>query len=69
MKRNVGTLDRFLRLMIGIPIMVYGFFHSIILLVVGAVIFITGALGWCGLYTLIGLDSCKSKNSGKDCEL
>ena len=29
---------------------------------VGAVPLLTGLLGWCGLYTLLGLNTCPMKN-------
>lgn len=70
MKRNVGTMDRFLRLVISIPFMVYGFLNSSLLLsIVGIVIFFTGIVGLCGFYYLIGLDSCKSTDGGKHCQI
>jgi hypothetical protein len=42
---------------------------SIIPLVVGIVILGTAVLGFCGLYTLLGVDTCKNKDKQGNCEI
>ncbi|MDP2014472.1 MAG: DUF2892 domain-containing protein [Actinomycetota bacterium] len=65
MKRNEGTLDRILRVVIAaaavVAAAVIGFttVAGIVLLVVGAVMLITAASGFCPLYRLFGLSTCK----------
>ncbi|MHB8947897.1 MAG: YgaP family membrane protein [Rhodoferax sp.] len=65
MKTNEGGIDRILRIVAGLALIgltlngnigVWGW--------VGVVPLATGALGWCPLYTLLGINSCpmKSKN-------
>lgn len=59
MKTNEGVIDRILRIVAGLALMgltltgtigVWGW--------VGVVALATGLLGWCPLYTLLGINSC-----------
>jgi len=59
MKMNEGTIDRVVRIVLGvvllyIGIMVVGGVWGIVLDVIGAVALITGATGFCLLYRLFG---------------
>ena len=63
MKTNEGGLDRILRIVAGLVLIgltlngtigVWGW--------VGVVPLATGALGWCPLYTLLGINSCPMKS-------
>ena len=63
MKTNEGGIDRILRIVAGLALIgltlngnigVWGW--------VGVVPLATGALGWCPLYTLLGLNSCPMKS-------
>ena len=63
MKTNEGGLDRILRILAGLALIgltlngnigVWGW--------VGVVPLATGALGWCPLYTLLGINSCPMKS-------
>jgi len=59
MKMNEGTIDRVVRIVLGvvllyIGIMVVGGVWGIVLDVIGAVALITGATGFCLLYKLFG---------------
>lgn len=64
MKTNVGIADRFLRLMFGIPFLVYGIMHMSWLGLIGVALVGTGLLGYCGLYSFTKTDTCK-KEQGK----
>lgn len=63
MKRNESTLDRILRAIGGAGAVIAGIMLSgpakIILLVIGAVLLLTAAVGFCPLYRLFGLSTCK----------
>jgi hypothetical protein len=68
MKQNVGTIDKVLRIAIA-AIMAYLYFSetvtgtlSIIALAIGAAALITSAVGFCGLYSIIGVNTCKVKS-------
>lgn len=67
MKANVGGLDRILRIGAGVVAAVAGYMLggtiSYVLYVVAALMLVTGALGWCGLYALLGFSTCKVRNS------
>jgi len=61
MTTNVGTLDRAIRVLIGIALIVFlatgkGPAHWLGL--IGVVPLATAAMGWCPLYRLLGFNSC-----------
>ena len=60
--KNVGTVDRAIRMIVGVvlialvfvgPQTAWGW--------IGVVPLATGLLGWCGLYTVLGMKTCKIK--------
>ncbi len=62
MTRNVGSLDRILRIVVGLglitialtgPQIVWGW--------IGIVPLVTAFAGWCPLYTLLGIKTCKTR--------
>jgi hypothetical protein len=61
MKTNVGSLDRLIRLLLASVSLYLGIFLysgsalGIGLMVAGAVLLVTGLVGFCGLYSLLGL--------------
>lgn len=66
MGRNVGNLDRALRALIGILALlgafVFGWFTGWTLwaaAVVGVIMLGTAAMGFCPLYRLVGVNTCK----------
>ncbi len=63
--KNVGKLDARIRYVIAAVLVVVGLLlgdplatPSIVLYVSGAVLAVTGAVGMCGLYKLIGVNTC-----------
>ncbi len=58
MKKNEGTLDRVLRVSAGVLILI---FVSTPWNYIGIVPILTGLVGVCPLYTLIGLNTCPRK--------
>ncbi len=67
MKKNVGNLDRIIRVLVAVVCAVLYFTGTvegvwgIVLLVVGAAMLLTAAVGFCGLYTLLGVSTCPVK--------
>ena len=67
MKKNIGTGDRFLRVMIGVIALIFGLSGMLegtlkwVVLGVGAVMVITASVQFCPLYTLLGINTCKVK--------
>ena len=62
MKSNVGGIDRILRLVVGLVLValtvmgklpVWGW--------IGIVPLATGAIGWCALYPILGINTCPTK--------
>ena len=67
MKKNVGSTDKIIRIVIA-AVMAYLYFSGtltgtagIIALVVGIAAMLTGLFGFCGLYSIIGVNTCKVK--------
>lgn len=59
---NVGGIDRTLRILIGLALVVAAATGTVGLWgYVGLVPLITGLLGWCPLYALFGLKTCAIK--------
>ena len=56
---NVGTLDRIIRIIIGIALIALAFTGTIGLWgYIGIILLATGLLRWCPLYSLLGLQTC-----------
>ena len=64
MKLNVGGIDKILRIVVGIALValtalgmipVWGY--------IGVVPLLTGLMGWCPAYTLLGMNTCPMKKS------
>jgi hypothetical protein len=67
MKKNMGTVDRVIRLLLA-GVLLYLFFGGvvtgtlgIILAIVGGVFALTSLVSFCPLYTLIGMNTCPTK--------
>jgi len=55
---NEGIVDRFLRLVIGLGFLVVGIFiQNYIVIAIGAVLFGTGAIGLCPLYSILRINT------------
>ena len=67
MKKNIGTADRFVRVMIGVIAIILGLSGILdgnlkwIALGVGAVMIIVASVQFCPFYTLFGINTCKVK--------
>ena len=67
-KTNEGSVDRILRIVVGLALLVWffvdqgqGFWHYAKL--IGIVPLATGLIGWCPLYTILGLSTCPMKKA------
>lgn len=67
MKKNMGTVDRILRVLIAGAIAALYFMHivtgtlGIVLLVLGGVFLLTSLVSFCPLYAPFGISTCKTK--------
>jgi uncharacterized membrane protein len=64
MKQNMGTADRVIRAVGGIALVVVGFFVvtgtiGIIMVIVGAILLVTSAVGFCPLYAPFKISTIK----------
>lgn len=60
MKKNVGKIDRTIRVVLGVILLALGFFYQSWLLgILGLLAIITGAISFCGLYALLGISTDK----------
>ena len=70
MKINEGNTDRILRVVGGVSLAALGFGGVIAgglgrgIGVVGIVLVLTGAIGFCPLYALFGISTCRVANAG-----
>lgn len=63
MTRNEGSIDRVLRIVAGL-ILIGLTFNGIIGMWgwIGVVTLLTGVIGWCLVYTVLGIKTCALKN-------
>jgi hypothetical protein len=63
-KTNEGTIDRALRVIVGIALIALVFVGPKTPLGwIGVVPVFTGLVGWCPLYTLLGINTCPMKKA------
>lgn len=58
MKKNVGGLDKPLRIVAGLALIFWAILGGPLWAWIGLVPLATGALGWCPLYRLVGISTC-----------
>jgi hypothetical protein len=67
MKKNMGTVDKVIRVLVAVIILVLYFTHvvsgtlAVILLIIAGVFIVTSLLGFCPLYLLFGLSTRKKE--------
>lgn len=59
MKINIGSIDRILRILVGLAILGAGYYFKSWWGLVGLVPLLTALLGFCPLYTIFGIKTCK----------
>ena len=71
MQKNVGSIDRAIRAVVGIVLLAVYFLGAvqgtlgIVALVAGIVMLGTAAIGWCPPYSLLGINTCGVKQDPK----
>jgi len=66
MKKNEGTIDRVLRVLVGLGLLSLAFVGPQTPWgYVGVVPLLTGLVGFCPLYTLLGMNTCPLENKPK----
>ena len=70
MKKNIGNTDKLIRLLLALLVAVLYFTGvisgtlAIILGVLAIVLVTTSMVSFCGLYTILGINTCKTKTEG-----
>jgi hypothetical protein len=66
MSKNVGGIDRIIRIVIGVALIAWALTGTSSAAVwgwVGIVPLVTGLIGWCPPYAILGMSSCKVKST------
>lgn len=72
MKTNEGGIDRVLRVIMGLALLILGIWvfkttgWTIAIIIVGAVLFITGLTGFCALYIPLGINTRSVKKGTEE---
>jgi len=61
MTKNVGSLDRVIRLILGLVIIGLGVAFQSWWGVIGVIPIVTAVISWCPPYAMLGLSTCKVK--------
>lgn len=67
MKKNLGTIDRSIRAILGIGIIVYGVVNQSWLGAIGAVPLLTALVGFCPAYCPLGINTAGKGGGGGCC--
>jgi hypothetical protein len=61
MKLNVGGIDKILRIVAGLALIVWALMGGPVWAWIGIVPLATGAVGFCPLYPILGMSTCAKK--------
>lgn len=66
-EKNVGKTDQIIRIVIGLLLMIGSVLFlsapiNYVLAIIGLILILTGVFRTCGLYSIIGLNTCKIKS-------
>ncbi|MBT4287378.1 MAG: DUF2892 domain-containing protein [Deltaproteobacteria bacterium] len=63
MKKNVGPVDRLLRLIVGLIIIGIGYYYQSWWGAIGVLMLLTAAMGWCPPYSIFKISTCKREET------
>lgn len=61
MQKNVGSIDKIARILVGIALIVWAVTGGPVWAWIGVVPLATGLIGWCPAYSLLGIKTCPLK--------
>ena len=64
MKKNIGKIDKTIRIVLGIAIIMFGANNNSVWGVIGIIPIITAQIGLCPLYSIIGINTCSNVQVG-----
>ncbi len=59
MEKNIGTADRVARIIIGLILLALGYMYGSWWGIIGLIPLLTGLIGWCALYKILGISTIK----------
>jgi hypothetical protein len=62
MNRNIGSVDRTIRIIAGVGIIAAGFYFRSWWGAIGAVPLVTGLVGWCPPYAMFGISTTRKSS-------
>lgn len=63
MNANVGTIDKILRIIVGIALIAWAVMGGPVWAWIGVIPLATAIFGWCPAYALFGMDTCGKKTT------
>ena len=64
MELNVGSVDRWTRIVLGLAIGAAGFYFGSWFGLIALVPLVTAFVGWCPLYAVLGISTCRVQSEG-----
>ncbi len=64
MKKNVGKIDKVIRVVVGVGMIAYAAMTGTTWAYLGVIPLVTAAMGFCPLYLPFGIKTCKTENQG-----
>ena len=65
MKRNMGTIDRVIRVIIALAIFIIAYIYHSWWGLVGLIPLFTSIFGWCPIYAILRIRTCKAEPKQK----
>jgi len=65
MGQNVGMADRIVRIILAVVFIILALVYSAWWFIPAVIALVTGIVGWCGLYTLFGWNTCSKEKPAK----
>jgi len=63
-RRNVGGVDRAIRLVVGTMVLGTGLYnHASILVIIGLMVLVSGIVGFCALYVPFGISTAQTRRT------
>jgi len=66
MKKNIGTIDKFIRIILGLVIIALGIINENLWGTIGIIPLVTAFISWCPLYPILGINTCKNNTTSID---
>jgi hypothetical protein len=64
MKANIGSIDRWSRVVLGLVIMAAGLYFKSWFGLIGLLPLVTALVGWCPAYVPFGISTCTQRSEG-----